>query len=120
MFRHLLPNQDSPMSQADTSTMANALHAIDLAPTERYHLLAADRRRLAIEILAQEQSAIERNALAEKIAQRETDEEPDSDAISDVELSLHHVHLPKLAAAGVIGEYSETQPIELTEPLDVN
>jgi len=32
------------MSQADTSTMANALHAIDLAPTERYHLLAADRR----------------------------------------------------------------------------
>lgn len=100
--------------------MANALHAIDLAPTERYRLLAADRRRLAIELLAQERSPIGRNALAAKIARRENDREPDSDAISDVERSLHHVHLPKLAAAGVIDEYPETQPIELIEPLDVS
>lgn len=100
--------------------MTNALHTIDLAPTERYRLLAADRRRLAIEILVQEQSAVERTALAAEMARRETEGEPDSDAIRDVELSLHHVHLPKLAAAGVIGEYPETQPIELAEPLYVS
>lgn len=97
-----------------------ALHAIDLAPAERHSLLTVERRRLAIEILAEEQSAIGRDALAAEIAERESDGTPNNDHIRDVLISLYHVHLPKLAEAGVIDEYPEDQLIKLAEPLNGN
>lgn len=107
------------MSQAHTITM-EALHATDLAPAERHSLLAVDRRRLAIEILAEEQSAIGREALAAEIAERESDGAANNDHIRDVLISLHHVHLPKLASMGVIDECPANQLIELAEPPNGN
>lgn len=104
------------MSQTHIDTMAEALRAIELAPTERHSLLATERRRHAIEILAEERSAIGREDLAAEIAERESDANPDDEFTRDVLISLHHIHLPKMAAAGVIDAYPENELIELAEP----
>lgn len=40
------------------------------------------------------------------------------DVIAEIRLSLHHVHLPKLAAAGLIVTNSERQFVEPTEQFE--
>ncbi|AGB38721.1 DUF7344 domain-containing protein [Natronococcus occultus] len=64
--------------------------------------LASDRRRTALSVLADAESALSRVALARAVADREADGEPTPDAVDDCRIELHHVHLPKLAAAGLI------------------
>lgn len=74
-----------------------------LTESERYQLLASDRRRLTLDVLDGRTDPVDIEDLAAGIAAREnglgaTDEE----AIERVMIALHHSHLPKMADLGVI------------------
>lgn len=71
--------------------------------------LASERRRIALSVLEDRDVPMARADLAREIATRETDEEPDPEpgTVADLLISLQHVHLPKLEAAGLV-EYDTT------------
>ncbi|WP_394740167.1 DUF7344 domain-containing protein [Natronococcus roseus] len=63
------------------------------------------RRRIALSVLADYDTALSRVALARAVVEREpgteTVETADADPVENCCAALHHVHLPKLAAAGL-------------------
>ena len=87
------------------------------SPSERHRILAAERRRLALDYLADRTGPVDIEELAAAIAARETDENsPDDDTVRQVAISLHHVHLPKMAAIGVIDYEPASSVVESCPP----
>ena len=71
--------------------------------------MSHDRRRLALAVLRDEGTKTPRAALARAILRRETGEiDPHPEAIDDLIVLLHHVHLPKLADADLVVSDPET------------
>ncbi|MFU8868912.1 MAG: hypothetical protein ACNA7R_13490 [Natronococcus sp.] len=65
--------------------------------------LAHRRRRIALSVLADYDTTLSRVALARAILEHEPGSETAFDeAVEDCCTTLHHVHLPKLAAAGLV------------------
>lgn len=84
-----------------------------LSASERHCLLAAERRRLALEILAGETSPVDLDDLAAAIAMQENGNgTADATTVERVAITLHHYHLPPLVAAGVLDYDPETQRID--------
>lgn len=94
-----------------------ALSTVELPLSERYKLLAADHRRLTIDILAETTSTVELEELATEIAARKIDLSPDDDVTERVATSLHHIHLPKMADVGLLDYDPELHLIKSAEPL---
>lgn len=69
--------------------------------------LAAERRRIVLAVLEGRTEPMARADLAREVARRESADEPSDDVVKTVLVSLHHVHLPKLANAGLV-EYNGT------------
>lgn len=91
------------MSQTIPTVTAEHPSTDSLTETERHRLLAAERRRVAIDVLAERSAPVELTALATAIAAREDGVDPSDDAaVERVELTLHHSHLPKLDSFGVV------------------
>ena len=85
-------------------------------PDELFTCLASARRRALVDALASHQTPISDEELARQVAARErgvSADEISTEAVQKIYFSLHHVHLPKLASAGVI-EYDVDQN-EVTE-----
>jgi len=73
------------------------------------------RRRAVLAALQGEQTVVDRRELAEQVAAVENDAAPaavEEDAVDDVLLTLHHVHLPKLDDAGYLTYDAEENEIE--------
>lgn len=80
---------------------------------ERHRLLAMDRRRLAIEILAGKTPPTDLEALATEIAVREREHRAaDRVSVEHIRATFHHAHLPKLAEVGVVDYDPETHRID--------
>jgi hypothetical protein len=78
---------------------------------ELFTCLASARRRALVDALTSKQASISIQELARQVAAREKGISVDdlsNEAVQEVYFSLHHVHLPKLASAGVI-EYDPEQ-----------
>jgi len=74
-----------------------------LTEAERHAVLGATRRRLTLSVLADLTSPIELSSLAPRVAKREVGLDPDDpEDIERVKISLHHTHLPKLAAYDLV------------------
>lgn len=74
-----------------------------LTESELHRLLSAERRRIVIDVLATRDPPAELADIARAVASREHDDGAvDAKTAESVEISLHHVHLPKLAAVDVI------------------
>jgi hypothetical protein len=85
----------------------------DLSETERYRLLAPDRRRLVLDVLQRQGPAMDLSDLAEAVATHEADDgEPSPRAVEDVAISLHHNHLPALAHGEVVDYRPESNRVE--------
>ena len=79
-----------------------------LTDSEYFQLLSADRRRVVLEVLAEQTAPVELDALAAAVAAQETDEDTVSEEmVKQVSLTLHHIHLPKMADFGVV-EYDSS------------
>lgn len=77
----------------------------ELANESAVDLLADRRRRTALRVLAEFDTAASLADVATLVAARETDadvREVPADAVRDARVRLHHVHFPKLAEVGVI------------------
>mgnify|MGYP000583101868 CR=1 FL=1 len=69
----------------------------------RHRVLAVERRRVTCDALAAcDEGPIPLEALADAVANRDPDVEDGDRAADDVATTLHHVHLPLLAEAGVL------------------
>jgi len=73
--------------------------------------LAVDRRRAALAVLDGADGPTERQALAEAVARREASGTPTGDHVESVLVSLHHAHLPKLRAAGLVETDQATETV---------
>lgn len=69
----------------------------------QHRVVAVDRRRTTCTVLAEyDEGPVSLETVAEAVASRDCDVEEGSDGVEDVAITLHHLHLPLLASAGVL------------------
>lgn len=76
-------------------------------PTETtfFEVLSDPRRRHVVDVLEDRSTPVSLDDLASRLAMRERSMDGDGTAnatVEDVAISLHHVHLPRLASAGIV------------------
>lgn len=91
----------------DSSAAIDPAPAVEsvASPSEVFDVLSAARRQQVLRVLAEASPPTDVETLARAVAARETDRpaEPLPAArVRRVQVSLHHVHLPKLAATGLV------------------
>lgn len=99
------------MSESSEHTSGTDERAAELSASERHSLFAADRRRLAIDILAGRSSPVELEGLAARITARGNGSAADEESIERVAITLHHTHLPKMAEMGVVDYDPESRTV---------
>lgn len=90
------------MTQATTEIADEFAEAAELTESEWHRLLANERRRLVLDVLADRTTPVTLDDLAAAVAAREEGLDA-ADAVESVKLTLYHAHLPKLADLGVLG-----------------
>ncbi|MFC7070797.1 DUF7344 domain-containing protein [Halobaculum lipolyticum] len=73
-----------------------------LSRDDHHRVLASDRRRHVLQIVAARPSPVALEALAAAVVAREGDDPADETAREHAAISLHHVHLPLLDEHGVV------------------
>ena len=87
----------------ETTQQHQTERPFDHERSTRYRVLAVERRRVTCDVLAAcDEGPIPLDALADAVANRDPDVEDGDRAADDVATTLHHVHLPLLAEAGVL------------------
>ena len=85
---------------------------VTLTENHRHQLLSSDRRRVALEELAEQPTPVELDELAAGIAERETSGSAvDESHVERVAISLHHNHLPKMDDLGLVDYESATNRV---------
>jgi predicted transcriptional regulator len=88
---------------------------------ELFDVLTDVRRRHVLSVLSGRQSAMDVESLSDAVAAREYDADPSvlsESTIHEVHVTLHHVHLPKLADSGLIEYDRDDRTVETTETTD--
>lgn len=80
-----------------------------LGESEYHRLLASERRRVTLAVLESVTGQLSLDRLATAVAASQSGDDETTD-VEEVRITLHHVHLPKLAAAGVV-EYDRTHHV---------
>ena len=105
------------MTQSTNETADGSKGIVKLTESEHCKLLAAEHRRLALDVLACQSSQTGLMELATELAAHEdntdgdVDSEIDEDAISHIAAQLHHIHLPLMADLGVVSYDPESHRI---------
>jgi hypothetical protein len=96
---------------ASEPAVARVLERDENASVSRlFEVLADERRRTLVAVLFDQTAPVDAVTLARHVAARTADVSPDavpSEAVDEVHLTLHHVHLPKMAQAGLLTFDSE-------------
>lgn len=101
--RHRHLGENTTMSQSPSDVTREYAGIADLTTSDRHRVLAAEHRRVALDILSERDAPVELEDLAGATAAREADGDiADKETVEKVALRLHHVHLPLLAQLGVI------------------
>lgn len=85
-------------------------------------LCTDQHRRIVLAILTEERRSLTVDDLTETIVKynhQASMSDVSEDVLDQVRLSLHHVHLPKLAQAGVVEYDPERHRVEPTEQFDL-
>ncbi|WP_415382832.1 hypothetical protein [Halosimplex sp. TS25] len=90
------------MSQTTTEFRPGFAATADLNDTELFGVLSDRRRHLSLDLLDERTTPIGLRELAMGILAREGGDPDDIEAVRSVEIALHHKHLPKLDALGVL------------------
>lgn len=101
------------MSEADKS-IDSPEPGPELSTNALFDLLCDSSRRDAMRYLLARQHEVSLDELSAGIASRQNP--PSQQRLARVSIDLHHVHLPKLADAGVLRYDSESETVELLEP----
>lgn len=101
------------MSQTTDDPTDGDRTVADLTVDERYDLLTADRRRVALEVLSETGAPVDLDEVATEVAVRERgDDSPPNGVVERIAVSLHHVHLPRMADLGVVDYDTVSNRIE--------
>lgn len=73
----------------------------DASLDELFGVLREERRRTVLSVLAGRSGPLDVRELARAVAERGHDD-PSDEVVEDVHVTLHHVHLPKLAAVSLV------------------
>lgn len=99
------------MSQSITEFSDELPRIADLTETERHTLLRDERRRMALDVLAEQPATVDLSDVAREIAVREDGCDGDDEAVERIAVALHHTHLPKMEKLGVLSYRPETNHI---------
>ncbi|MCU4752160.1 hypothetical protein OB919_09215 [Halobacteria archaeon AArc-curdl1] len=100
------------MSQFRNDTTGQRTSTVGLTESERHRLLAAERRRVILDVLT-ENAALELGELTTAVATREPGvDAADEEDVEHVMISLYHVHLPMLEEYGCITMNDWTRRVE--------
>jgi hypothetical protein len=83
-----------------------------------YKLLANHRRRVLLQCLRDTEAPIPISVLVTELTQRDEHVSPNESI--NTEIAVHHIHLPKLADAGVIEYDQSTQQAAYSAPPQVD
>lgn len=96
------------MASSPNEPTAVPAEATELTESDRFRLLSVERRRIAVDVLSNCPSPVSLDDVALAVASREQNVSmPDPADIERVAVSLHHHHLPKMDAWGVV-DYDAT------------
>lgn len=101
------------MSQSSDKLTVGRWGMGKLTDSERYDLLADERRRTVLTVLEHLQTPVELSELATEIVDREGASAIDQESRTQVEIALHHNHLPKMDDLGVVDYDYESHRIDL-------
>lgn len=89
-----------PSKEVSESLMASA----ELTDDEYYRLLDSRRRRVLLSVLAEQNGSVSVEELARRVAEAESEDDTlvSADTTSDIQIDLHHAHLPLLDEHGVV------------------
>ena len=88
--------------------------------TQLHDVLASDRRRNVLAYLERRpESRISRDEIVDALLEREPDEPGPATRRERLEVDLHHVHLPKLADAGIIDHDPSSGTVEYSASADL-
>jgi hypothetical protein len=103
------------MVRTSNGTTDERTGSAGLSERGRHELLLADRRRVALAILAERTDPFGIDELAAAVARRETELGGDGDERPSVEriaITLHHNHLPRIADANLVDYDPENRRID--------
>lgn len=91
------------MSQSPSDVRGEHSGILDLRTSDRHKVLAAAHRRLALDVLNEQETPVDLEDLAAAIARLEADGEVvDEKTVERLATSLHHNHLPIMAELDII------------------
>jgi len=109
----------SNMTRTVDETTETDVATTGLSEGQRARMLAAERRRTALAVLAGRTGPVDLEDLAAEIAARERERTgSDGDSPGRVATTLHHVHLPQIADLGIIDYDPDANRVESCPPLD--
>ena len=100
------------MSQSSSNPPYFSAESTDLSQSDRHRLLASDRRRVTLDVLADRTSPVALEDLAAAVHDREVDSGRFGTDPDEVAMALHHTHLPLLTDAGVLEYVPSSNRVE--------
>lgn len=100
------------MTETTTGTPQEQTETLDLTESERHQLLAGERRRIVLDVLSDQETELTLAELATRVGARESDSSTEAASQMDVQIALHHVHLPLIAEKGLVRYDYETKRVE--------
>ncbi|MFB1065030.1 hypothetical protein [Natrinema sp. H-ect4] len=85
------------------------------------NLCQHQHRRIVLGLLAEEQRSLTLNDLTQAVLKynhQTSITEASEDVLTEIRLSLYHIHIPKLVSKGLINYDSERELVEPTEQFD--
>jgi hypothetical protein len=110
---------DGMVGKSTATDLIGSIDTDERSIDTAFDLLAAKRRRHVLAALAASDDPVSLSELAADVAGRESNGKPDGIApavVQDVAVSLHHVHLPKLAAGATLEYDASRDRVELSQP----
>lgn len=83
--------------------------------SDRHRVLAAERRRAALDILTNRTTPVDIDELAEAIATYEDSGTTQSERVDRIAVTLHHEHLPLMTDAGAIRYEPTSRRVEAVD-----
>lgn len=97
-------------------TMSETTPPSDVAVDDVFELLSDERRRLVLEHLLRRPSPVSVPEVVDHLVTAELNGHDQAEELSSrIAVSLHHIHLPKLAAADLIDYDRERREVTLRE-----
>jgi len=107
------------MSQTSSEQAGESNQVVELSASTRHRLLAAQQRRIVLELLADRTAPVDLEDLASSVAERTADgPTATSTDTRQTVTNLHHAHLPMLDDAGVVDYAPEENRVEAWEFAD--